>query len=187
MSASQASSPAVATGHVFIATSLDGFIARRDGGIDWLDRYATGGQDHGYDAFMASVDGIVMGRGTFETARSFPALPYTKPVVVMSRTLSEERLRADVRGKVRLSTLAPQPLMATLFAEGLRRVYVDGGKVIRSFLNQGLIADMVLTRVPILLGDGIPLFGGTTGDIALRHVGTTAFASGLVQSKYEVG
>jgi dihydrofolate reductase len=177
----------VATGHVFIATSLDGFIARRDGGIDWLEKYAAGGEDHGYGAFMASVDGIVMGRGTFETALAFAAWPYAKPVVVLSRTLNETRLRVDLRSEVRISTLKPWPLMATLFAEGLKRVYVDGGKVIRAFLNEGLITDMILTRVPIILGDGIPLFGGTAGDIALRHVETTAFASGLVQSKYVVG
>jgi len=174
------------SGHVFIATSIDGFIARRDGGIDWLEKYVVSGEDTGYGRFMDSVDGLVMGRGTFEKAMSFDAWPFSKPVVVMSSTLSELDLPAGLAGKVRISRLSPDQLLAVLASEGWRRVYVDGGQVIRSFLAMGLIADMVLTRVPVLLGDGISLFGAMVDQIALRHVGTVAFASGLVQSKYEI-
>ena len=172
------------TGHVFIATSLDGFIARPDGGIDWLDRYAATGEDHGYVAFMSSVDGIVMGRGTYETALSFGGWPYEKPVIVMSATLTEKVLRPDLAGKVRIAAGSPMAVMTQLADEGLRRVYVDGGKLIQSFLRAGLIADMIVTRVPILLGSGLPLFGTLDADIALHHAGTTPFPSGLVQSKY---
>jgi len=174
------------TGHVFIAASVDGFIARPDGDIDWLTRYAATGEDTGYDAFMATIDGLVMGRATFEKALSFDRWPFSKPVVVMSRTLSQADLRPDLDGKVRISTLAPRPLMKALALEGWRRTYVDGGRLIQSFLQEGLISDIVLTRIPVLLGDGIPLFGRLTADLPLRHVETTTFASGLVQSRYEL-
>ena len=179
-------SPSQTTGHVFIAVSIDGYIARADGGIDWLEKYAAGGEDTGYDAFMDSVDGLVMGRGTFEKALSFGAWPFAKPVVVLSGTLSQGEVRADLTGKVRISSLAPRALMQSLAVEGWKRAYVDGGKVIQSFLKEGLISDMILTRVPVILGSGIPLFGQTEGDVALRHTRTITFASGLVQSRYEL-
>ncbi len=173
------------SGHVFIATSLDGYIARPGGAIDWLTEYATGDEDTGYHAFMDSIDGIVMGRHTFELACSFTVWPFPKPVVVLSQTLSQGDLSANLTAKARVSRLAPAPLLASLSADGWRRVYVDGGKVIQSFLKARLISDIVLTRVPILLGSGISLFGSIDSDVRLRHVRTTAFASGLVQSTYE--
>jgi dihydrofolate reductase len=175
-----------ATGHVFIATSIDGFIARPDGNIDWLTKFATGNEDTGYNAFVDSFDGVVMGRGTFETALSFGTWPFNKPVVVVSQTLTQSKLRTDLRAKVRFSRLSPKPLMDELAINGWRRVYVDGGKVIQSFLKEGLISDMILTRVPVLLGNGLSLFGPLEGDVALGHVSTVAFPSGLVQSKYVV-
>jgi dihydrofolate reductase len=135
---------------------------------------------------MESIDGLLMGRGTFETALSFEAWPFKKPVVVASRTLSASGLRKDIAGKVRISPLAPGPLMEKLAAEGWNNVYVDGGKLIQSFLNEGLISDLILTRVPLLLGGGLSLFGTAKADITLRHVRTTTFASGMVQSKYDV-
>ena len=174
------------TGHVFIAASLDGFIARADGGIDWLNPYAATGEDHGYHTFMTAMDGIVMGRGTFETALSFGGWPYEKPVTVMSTTLTEKDLRPGLAGKVQIAAGSPQSVMAKLAAEGVRRVYVDGGKLIQSFLRAGLITDLVITHVPILLGQGVPLFGALAHDVGLRHLGTTSFRSGLVQSKYEI-
>jgi dihydrofolate reductase len=175
-----------ATGHVFIATSVDGYIARTDGEIDWLTKYATGDEDTGYEAFMGSIDGLVMGRGTFEKALSFGAWPFKKPVIVLSLNLSQSELRADLDGKVRISSLAPRPLMHALAADGWKRAYIDGGKIIQSFLKERLISDIVLTRVPVLLGEGISLFGRLEGDVTLRHTETITFASGLVQSKYEV-
>jgi dihydrofolate reductase len=176
----------IASGHVFIAASLDGFIARADGDIEWLSKYAAGGEDTGYDAFMASIDGLVMGRGTFDKVLTFGAWPFQKPVVVLSKNLSQSGLPADLTGKVRVSSLAPRPLMESLAAEGWKRAYVDGGKVIQSFLKEGLIRDMILTHIPVLLGEGICLFAETKGDIALRHIETRSFASGLVQSKYDI-
>ncbi|MEP6828805.1 MAG: dihydrofolate reductase family protein [Rhizomicrobium sp.] len=177
------SQPSV-TGHVFIAASLDGYIARRDGDIDWLSLYGGASEDHGYPAFMNSIDGIVMGRGTFEKVLTFGKWSYDKPVIVMSRSLKD--LPTPLIGKATIAAQSPETVMENLTAQGMRRVYVDGGKVIQSFLRAKLIADMIVTHIPVLLGSGIPLFGEQDGDIGLRHVRTASFPSGLVQSKYEI-
>lgn len=175
-----------ATGHVFIATSLDGYIARTDGRIDWLDRVPSDGDDHGYAAFFARMDGMVMGRATFETVLGFGAWPYEKPVVVMSRTLAPADLPKDLVGRVRVHSGPPRTVLAELGAEGWTRAYVDGGQLIQSFLRDGLIADLVITRIPVLLGSGLPLFGDLASDVLLEHVTTASFPSGLVQSHYRV-
>ncbi|HKU97553.1 MAG TPA: dihydrofolate reductase family protein [Vineibacter sp.] len=174
------------SGHVFIGTSLDGFIARADGDIAWLDTYAGTGEDHGYDALMTLVDGLIMGRATFEKVLTFGDWPYTKPVIVMSASLAPAALPGDLVGKVRLSAEQPRAVMNGLALEGWRHAYIDGGRLIQSFLRDGLIDDMIVTRLPVLLGSGIPLFGPLDRDIPLRHVETKTFASGLVQSKYAV-
>ena len=174
------------TGHVFIATSLDGFIARPDGDIGWLHALEAAGEDHGYDAMMASVDGLIMGRKTFETALAFESWPYEKPVVVMSRSMDADRVPAALFGRVRVTRAAPRDLMAELDRAGWRRAYVDGGAVIRSFLREGLIETLQIARIPRLIGEGLPLFGALERDIALEHVATTSFPSGLVSSLYRV-
>jgi dihydrofolate reductase len=174
------------TGHVFIAASLDGFIARRDGDVDWLTKYVVEGEDNGYDAMIASVEGLIMGRSTFQKVLTFGEWSYCKPVVVLSRSLKDDDIPADLRGKVRLSDATPQALMNQLNAEGWKRAYVDGGIVIQSFLSAGLIEDMIITRVPVLLGEGKPLFGSTPHDIELEHLETKTLPSGLVNSKYRV-
>lgn len=172
------------TGHVFIAASLDGYIARGNGDIDWLLPYSETGEDHGYNAFINTIDGIVMGRGSFEKVQTFSSWPYDRPVIVMSRSLKD--VPASLAGKVTIVAQSPEIVMQNLAAQGMRRVYVDGGKIIQSFLRAKLIADMIVTHVPVLLGSGIPLFGEQEADIALRHVSTASFQSGLVQSKYEI-
>ena len=172
--------------HVFMAMSLDGFIARPDGGLDWLTPYSDAGEDHGYDAFLAPMDGIVMGRGTFETVMTFPEWPYEKPVVVLSRSGAGEKLPAHAAGRARILALSPQALASQLAAEGWRRVYLDGGQLVQAFLREGLVEDLIITRVPILLGEGRPLFGSLRREIALHHEETKAFPSGLVQSRYRV-
>lgn len=175
------------TGHVFIATSLDGFIARPDGSIDWLPGLESDpGENYGYDAFLESVDGLVIGRGSFEKVLEFGDWPYPKPVVVLSRSLKHATLRPDLRGKVEFSALAPRELMDSLAERGWSRVYVDGGRIIQAFLRERLIADMVVTRVPVLIGDGLPLFGPVERDIRLTHRQTRSYPSGLVQSRYSV-
>lgn len=174
------------TGHVFIAVSLDGFIARQDGDIDWLMKQQTADEDHGYDAFMASVDGVIMGRGSFEKVLTFDDWPYHKPVVVMSRTLNDADIPDHLRGKVQISGHEPGELMHDLADSGWAHAYIDGGKVIQSFLRAGLVSDITLTHIPILIGEGLPLFGRLDRDIDLEHLETRSFPSGLVSSKYRI-
>ena len=167
---------------VFVGTSLDGFIARVDGGLDFLP--PGGGEPHGYDEFIATVDALVIGRKTFETVLTFDAWPYgPKPVFVLStRTLARAPRGAVVE---RLSG-EPTEVVSQLEARGIRHVYVDGGITIQRFLQAGLIQRLIVTRVPVLIGAGIPLFGPLPRDIVLRHVETRQYASGLVQSEYVV-
>ncbi len=174
------------TGHVFIAASLDGYIARSDGDIDWLMKQPDVGEDHGYDAFMATVDGLVMGRNTFEKVLTFGEWPYDKPVVVMSRALGADQIPGNLKNRVRISARSPAALMAELDAAGWSRAYVDGGALIQSFLREGLIADITLTHIPILIGGGLPLFGELESDVDLEHISTRSFDSGFVTSFYRV-
>lgn len=173
-------------GHVFIATSLDGFIARKDGDIGWLLDRDDPAEDHGYDAFIEKIDVILMGRGTYEKMRDLRPWFYTRPVLVLSSSLKEQDIPADLVGKLRILDKSPEQAMEMLRAEGHGDVYVDGGKIIQSFLRAGLIADMIITRVPVLLGEGRSLFGPIASDIDLVHEHTRSFASGLVQSHYRI-
>lgn len=172
------------TGHIFIATSLDGYIARPDGTLDWLLSRDDPTEDHGYDAFIATMDCIVMGRGTFESVLTFPDWHYTLPVLVLSKTLTA--IPAHLHGKATLSDLAPKDAMRHLAAQGHRRAYIDGGQIIQSFLRDGLIQDMTITTAPVLIGRGRPLFGTLPADLALTRQTTKAFPSGLVQSTWRV-
>lgn len=174
------------SGHVFIAASLDGYIAKSDGGIDWLLSRDNPNEDHGYNDFIKDIDGLIMGRGSFEKAVTFDPWPYTLPVVVMSKTLKAEDVPMRLKDKVRLVDLAPTQLMEMMEKEGWRKVYIDGGQVIQSFLRDKLIVDMVITTVPVLLGEGRRLFGLLKEEVSLTHLKTTAFPSGLVQSIYKV-
>jgi dihydrofolate reductase len=176
----------MASGHVYIATSLDGFVARKDHGIDWLDKYQDTGEDLGFEPFMDSVDGLVMGRGSFETIRGFGFWPYTKPVIVMTKTLTLADVPEELQSKVELTDLEPKALMEALSARGWSRVYVDGGKVVQSFLRLGLIEELILTTVPVLIGGGISLFGELERDVQLEVVSSKGFESGLVQTHYRV-
>jgi dihydrofolate reductase len=167
---------------VFVGTSLDGFIARPNGGLDFLP--PGGGEPHGYDEFMASVDALVIGRNTFEAVLAFDAWPYgEKPVFVLS---SQPLTTAPLGAVVERLSGAPAAIVAQLAARGIGHIYVDGGITVQRFLQAGLIQRLIITRVPVLIGTGIPLFGGLDHDIALRHVATRQYASGLVQSEYAV-
>ncbi|MCO4863816.1 dihydrofolate reductase family protein [Cupriavidus sp. WGlv3] len=174
------------TGHVFIATSLDGFIARPDGDIGWLLERDDPAEDHGYTAFIADKDAIVMGRGSYEKVVTMGEWAYDRPVLVLSRQLVGKPVPEGLQGKVRFSDATPADAMAQLEAEGVRRVYVDGGQVVQSFLRDGLIADMVVTTVPVLIGAGRPLFGALRCDVSLKLESSRSFPSGLVQSCYRV-
>ncbi len=174
------------TAHVFIAMSLDGFIARHDGDIDWLLQRDDPAEDHGYLSFIADKDVIVMGRGTYEKALSFDTWPYDRPVVVLSKQLAGVPVPQELKGKVQFSGAAPKDVIAALAEQNLHRAYVDGGQVVQSFLRDGLIADMVITTIPVLIGSGRPLFGELCQDIDLKLVSSRSFPSGLVQSTYRV-
>ena len=165
---------------VYIATSLDGFIARADGRIDWLGIVERGGEDYGYGVFHQSIDTIVIGRRTYETALGFDSWPYAgKRCLVLTHTPA-----APQHGEEFYSEPVDQ-LVARL--AGSARIYVDGGTVIQQFLAAGLVTDMTISIIPILLGEGARLFGTVGGDIPLRLVSSRAFESGLVQLRYELG
>ena len=167
---------------VFVGTSLDGFIARVDGAFDFLP--ADGGEPHGHEEFMASVDALIIGRKTYEVVLSLGGWHYgEKPVFVLS---SNELAPAPPGAMVERMSGDPTDIVSQLAARGFGHAYVDGGQTIQDFLGAGLIQRLILTRVPVLIGTGISLFGPVSSDIALKHITTRQFASGLVQSEYEV-
>ena len=167
---------------VFIGTSLDGFIARANGDFDFLPAEP---EEHGYEAFFASVDALVIGRGTFETVLAFPTWPYgDKRVVVLSRRpLDLSKVRGGVVDQM---SGDPRDIVAKLDAQGVKHAYIDGGDTIQRFLRAGLIQSLIITRVPVLIGQGRPLFGPLDADVKLRHVSTRTYPSGLVSSEYAV-
>jgi len=168
---------------IFIGTSVDGFIARPNGALDFLP--PGGGEPHGYDEFMATVDALVIGRKTFETVLGFSAWPYgqKRVVVLSSRTIDFSRVRGGV---VEQMAGPPGEIVHKLAAGGAHHLYVDGGNTIQRFLRAGLIERLIITRVPVLIGDGIPLFGTLPRDVRLSHVTTQYYPSGLVKSEYRV-
>ena len=177
------------TGHVFLGMSVDGFIARLDGDIEWLTGGAdenTGpddgeGGDFGFAEFVGGIDALVMGRATYDVIKPFAEWPYQgKPVHVLSTTLKPD---ADPRITVHRSF---DEALAAVGAAGYRRVYVDGGRTVHQFLRAGLVADLTLSRVPVLIGTGHTPFGELAADIPLEHVRTQTFPGGMVQSTYRV-
>jgi dihydrofolate reductase len=168
---------------VFIATSLDGFIARQDDALDWLP--VNGGEPHGYTEFMATVDAIVIGRRTFEKVLTFDDWPYgKKPVVVLGSRPTDLVAPADAVCEMMAGT--PREVVNRLAERGIKHLYIDGGVTIQRFLEAGLIQRVIITRIPVLLGSGIPLFGSLSRDIRLEHVATRSYPSGLVQSEYVI-
>ncbi|HET6989087.1 MAG TPA: dihydrofolate reductase family protein [Kribbella sp.] len=166
---------------VFIATSLDGYIARPDGSIDWLTERGEQAGDTGYDEFMASIDTVVLGRNTFEQVLTFDFWPYDgKQVEVLSTTLAPD---TDERVIVHRTL---DGLVETLNDRGARRVYADGGAVIQTFLRAGLLNELTITTAPVLLGAGIPLFGPLDADIVLTHNATRTLKAGFTQSDYTI-
>lgn len=173
---------------VFIATSLDGFIARKNGDVDWLNAAnaaVPAGEDCGFQAFMETVDGLVMGRKTYQQVLTFGAWPYGQtPVVVLSRQNID--FPKQVPATVTCSSAPPADLCARLFQAGANHLYIDGGQTIRRFLSAGLVNELTLTLIPILLGEGIPLFGAIAQDIDLQCLSTHHYDFGFVQLKYKV-
>ena len=166
---------------MFVGASLDGFIARPNGAFDFLP---DDPEPHGYEEFFATVDALLMGRKTYETALGFGHWPYgPKPVFVLS---SRALPPAPQGAVVEHVSGAPQEVMTRLSARGIGHVYVDGGQTVQQFLRAGLIDRITITRVPVLIGSGISIFGALDGDIHLQHVATRHYPSGLVQSEYVV-
>jgi len=190
---------------VYIAISLDGFIARSDGRLDWLegssDEVAEASdisgsgdsesgespEDYGFWEFFNTFDTMVMGRGTFEFVAGTGQWVYEgKRVIVLSSTLSADDVPEHLRGKVEILSMEPRELGAKLKSEGAEHVYVDGGVTIQQFLRAGLVDELILSRMPVLIGSGISLFGELDADVRLKHVETREFTGGTVQSRYAV-
>ena len=170
---------------VFIATSMDGFIARQDGDIDWLtSRPVPEGEDFGYAAFQDGIGAMVMGRESFEKVLTFPDWPYKVPVVVLSRRPDRVVVPEALMTKVRVSGKAPRAVLEELGAEGVTRVYIDGGQTIRSFVAAGLVRRVIVTLIPVLLGQGRPLWGHGAGDVDLTLVAARHWDNGFVQVEY---
>ncbi len=171
---------------VYIAASLDGFIARPDGDIDWLHAVQDPeGEDYGYYDFLDSVDAVVMGKNTFEKVLTFGGWQFgDKRVIVLSSSIAA--LPDDLPPTVTLAAGAPAEILERLASEGIGHIYLDGGQTIQRFLAAGLINRLIVTRIPVVLGRGIPLFGPLDEDVWLTHVETKSFSNGLVQSAYEV-
>ena len=170
---------------VFCGVSVDGFLARPDDALDFLQ---TGEQEpHGFKEFLASVDVVVIGRRTFEVVQKLGHLTLygNKPVIVLSsRPLDFSSVQSAM---VEQTAGEPAEIVRRLKTRGFKHAYLDGGVTIQRFLAAGCIDRLVITRVPVLIGAGIPLFGATPHDIRLRHLATRSYTGGLVQSEYEVG
>lgn len=173
---------------VFIATSLDGYIARRNGDIDWLDAANAAvpeGEDCGYSTLMQSIDALVMGRNSYEKVLSFGTWPYGEtPVIVLSR--KPIAFPDNLPKSVQHSSETPHELYQRLSRAGVEHIYLDGGKTIQRFLDAGLIDELTITVIPIILGDGIPLFGPTKSDVSLNCMDVKVYEFGFVQLKYTV-
>ena len=171
---------------VFIATSLDGFIADKNGAIDWLhEGPSPSGSDGGFSDFMETVDALVMGRNTYETVLSFDCdWPYSKKVFVLSKSLKE--VDPTLKDKSEIINGDLKEVVKKLNDKGYINLYIDGGKTIQSFLKEGLIDELIVTQAPIVLGGGSPLFGELPQRMKFEHCGTKTFDNGMVQSHYKI-
>jgi len=169
---------------VFIATSLDGYIADKDGGIEWLHSIPNPEQiDMGYEEFTSQIDALVMGRTTFETVCGFDMdWPYSKPVFVLSNSL--KKMPEKYEGKAALVKGTLSEILHKIHNKGYYRLYIDGGRTIQSFLNEDLIDEMTITIIPYLLGDGIPLFSNLTGRLAFECVNSKIYLDKVVQNRF---
>ncbi|MFW9808885.1 MAG: dihydrofolate reductase family protein [Candidatus Thorarchaeota archaeon] len=170
------------TNYVYIATSLDGFIATGDGGLDWLNEIPNSEKsDFGYAEFMRGIDAIVMGRKTFEKILAFDAWPYDIPVYVLSKRRIS--IPDELDDKVEIITGNPKKVVDQLNELGHQNLYIDGGITIQGFLEEDLVDKMIITRVPVLLGEGIPLFGKLTQRLYFKHE-KTEFLNEILSKSY---
>jgi len=173
---------------VFVGISLDGFIARTNGDLDWLMGEGGGNSaEFGYNEFIADIDAVVMGRGTFEKVLTFDKWYYgNKRVVVLSHRTLDLSVAESRGAAVELMAGSPAEIISRLDKAGFRRLYVDGGITIQRFLREGLIQRVIISRLPVLIGEGIPLFGSLRSDVRLRHIATRTYPGGMVQSEYRI-
>ncbi|MFT0213975.1 dihydrofolate reductase family protein [Pseudomonas sp. F1_0610] len=173
------------TNIVYIATSIDGFIADENGNIDWLNCVENPGQsDYGFADFMSSIDAVVMGRTTFETVMGFGGIwPYDKPVFVLSTQLTS--LPLGLPDNVQLLKGSPGFISQYLMELGYQRLYIDGGNTVQNFLAENLIDELIITRIPIVLGKGKPLFFNNENKIIFKHISTSVYFDTLVKSHYK--
>jgi dihydrofolate reductase len=171
--------------NVFIANSLDGFIAEENGGIEWLSNLSSLEEsDFGFKSFYDSIDAILMGRNTFQTIQSFTDYPYpNKKLYVLSTTLKKEDLNPKYSQE--LIEGNPSEIKELIQKKGHENIYLDGGITIQNFLKEGLVDTLIVSIVPILLGKGIKLFGEISKTIPLKHIETRVFSNGLVQNSYK--
>jgi dihydrofolate reductase len=173
---------------VFVGVSLDGFIARPNGDLDWLIGEGAGDSaEYGYNEFIAGMDAIVMGRKTFEKAVTFDKWYYGKMrVVVLSSRYLDLSIAQARGGIVEVMAGSPTEIVSNLAASGAYHLYVDGGITIQQFLRAGLIHRLIISRLPVLIGEGISLFGSLPRDIRLNHIATRTYPGGMVQSEYHI-
>lgn len=166
---------------VYIATSIDGYIARRDGSLDWLDCAGGFDDDYGLQKLLDSIDGVILGRHTYEVAAPVSDWPYKgKRIVVLSNSLNTVREEAELfSGDLRT-------LVSQLHSDGVRHVWIDGGKTISQFLNLRIVDSITLSVIPVILGDGMPLFNAIGQEIPCRLISSQSYPSGLVQINYEL-
>ncbi|MDA3953691.1 MAG: dihydrofolate reductase family protein [Bacteroidales bacterium] len=170
---------------VFIATSLDGYIADKNGGLDWLDSIPNPDKiEMGFDSLIKSIDAFVMGRTTFETICNFDIdWPYSKPVFVLSRTL--EKIPEKYKDKAELIKGSITEILKEINQRGYSKLYIDGGKTIQSFLKEDLIDELIITTIPVLLGGGTTLFSELPEELEFSHVETKVFLDEIVQNHYK--
>lgn len=169
---------------VYIATSLDGYIADENNAVDWLhDVDNPDNSDLGFSEHMARVDALIMGRNTFELVVSFAGdWPYSKPVFVLSNTL--EQLPAGYQDKASLLQGDIKDIVTNLNHAGFKNLYIDGGVTIQNFLKADLIDEMVITTIPVLLGGGIPLFSRLTNKLKFSCVKSELLLNSIVKSTF---
>jgi dihydrofolate reductase len=168
---------------VFIGTSLDGYIAKEDGNIEWLEQFATGEVVQSYKEFIGLIDAVVIGRGTFEKVLSFPQWPYQRKVFLLSNSIT--KIPESLTDKVTIVSMPPKSLLQYLDRKGFENIYIDGGKVIQAFLKEDLVDELIISKAPVLLGGGIPLFGFLAQHLEFKHLQTVVYDNGLVRSYYE--
>ena len=169
--------------YVYIAQSLDGFIAKKGGDITWLEEFPNpDGSDFGFSDFMKKIDALLMGRNTYEKVLTFGFWPYEKPVYVVSNTIKV--VPESLKGKVFILSGEILEILESLENKGLKSIYVDGGMLIQSFLSEDLIDTMIITTMPVILGEGLPLFGSIGRELKWELVESQVLNKYAVKSEY---